>query len=119
MPYPKNTVSSVQCRIQDDPDIRYFESGTCKIRLRVSEYQGKNKQTGKGEYMNLTLEVWGKTAEFFGKEEPKKGDDIAFTGSLVDGSYEKQDGTKVYQNVVNVSHITLLRKRGNGEDVPF
>ena len=76
-------------------ELRYIPSGKalCKFQIECSE-----KNT-KGEWENLYLkgEVWDKQAEFV-NQYFNDGDVIVVTGKLVTNVYEKQDGSKVYEN---------------------
>lgn len=64
-----------------DPDIRYFESGTCKARFTVAIYAGKDKNTGEEKPPSwVTVDSWGKTAEIAAKL--KKGDRAMVEGRL-------------------------------------
>lgn len=52
----------------------------------------------------INIKIWGKQAEFFSKYF-KKGDKTVLVGRLETGSYEKEDGTKVYTTDVVVEEI--------------
>lgn len=61
--------------------------------------QGEERQS---DFINI--KVWGKQAEFLSKYFTK-GSQILITGRLETGSYEKEDGTKVYTTDVVVEEI--------------
>lgn len=82
-------------RLGADPEIRYFESGTAKTRLRLAvDHPSKDKKTDW-----IDVEMWGKTAES-AAEHLKKGSQVGVVGAIEVNEYEK-DGQKrkaVYVN---------------------
>lgn len=54
----------------------------------------------------LKVEVWGRPAEWVG--EYRKGQEVMVFGMLKDASYEKQDGTKVKEFVVNANRVETV-----------
>ena len=87
--------------------LTYVPSGTAlyKFQLECSE-----KNT-KGEYDNLYIsgELWDKQAEF-ANQYFKDGSVAVVTGKLVTKSYEKQDGSKVYENKLLFPSISFVPK---------
>ena len=87
--------------------LTYVPSGKAlyKFQLECSE-----KNT-KGEYDNLYIsgELWDKQAEF-AHQYFKDGSVAVVTGKLVTKSYEKNDGTKVYENKLLFPSISFVPK---------
>ena len=87
--------------------LTYVPSGKAlyKFLLECSE-----KNT-KGEYDNLYIsgELWDKQAEF-ANQYFKDGSVAVVTGKLVTKSYEKNDGTKVYENKLLFPSISFIPK---------
>ena len=87
--------------------LTYVPSGKAlyKFQLECSE-----KNT-KGEYDNLYIsgELWDKQAEF-ANQYFKDGSVAVVTGKLVTKSYEKNDGTKVYENKLLFPSISFVPK---------
>ncbi len=87
--------------------LTYVPSGKAlyKFQLECSE-----KNT-KGEYDNLYIsgELWDKQAEF-ANQYFKDGSVAVVTGKLVTKSYEKNDGTKVYENKLLFPSISFIPK---------
>lgn len=85
--------------------LTYVPSGKAlyKFQLECSE-----KNT-KGEYDNLYIsgELWDKQAEF-ANQYFKDGSAAIVTGKLVTKSYEKQDGSKVYENKLLFPNISFI-----------
>jgi len=87
--------------------LTYVPSGKAlyKFQLECSE-----KNT-KGEYDNLYIsgELWDKQAEF-ANQYFKDGSVAVVTGKLVTKSYEKNDGSKVYENKLLFPSISFIPK---------
>lgn len=87
--------------------LTYILSGKAlyKFQLECSE-----KNT-KGEYDNLYIsgELWDKQAEF-ANQYFKDGSVAVVTGKLVTKSYEKNDGSKVYENKLLFPSISFVPK---------
>lgn len=87
--------------------LTYIPSGKAlyKFQLECSE-----KNT-KGEYDNLYIsgELWDKQAEF-ANQYFKDGSVAVVTGKLVTKSYEKNDGSKVYENKLLFPSISFIPK---------
>lgn len=87
--------------------LTYIPSGKAlyKFQLECSE-----KNT-KGEYDNLYIsgELWDKQAEF-ANQYFKDGSVAVVTGKLVTKSYEKNDGSKVYENKLLFPSISFVPK---------
>lgn len=73
-----------------DPEIKYFESGSCRVTFSLP--LRKNKED-KATWLNC--ECWGKKAEEIG-EKYKKGDEITVGGFLKESLYNN----KTYINLV-------------------
>ena len=90
-------------RLTRDPDIRYTNSGTSIARLNVAvdrEYKKEGGQTA--DFPNVI--AFGKTAEFIEKYF-HKGNRIEIVGRIQTGSYQKEDGTKVYTTDVLAERV--------------
>ena len=87
--------------------LTYVPSGKAlyKFQLECSE-----KNT-KGEYDNLYIsgELWDKQAEF-ANQYFKDGSVAVVTGKLVTNVYEKQDGSKVYENKLLSPSVSFVPK---------
>lgn len=87
--------------------LTYIPSGKALFKFTV-ECSEKN---AKGEWDNLYLngELWDKQAEF-GNQYFKDGNVAIVTGKLVTKMYEKQDGTKVYENKLLFPNLSFVPK---------
>tara|TARA_R110000796_G_C14553458_1_gene434121 strand:- start:1676 stop:2089 length:414 start_codon:yes stop_codon:yes gene_type:complete len=70
-----------------------------------------SEKNAKGEWENLYIkgEVWEKSAKFV-EQYFKEGSAAIVTGKLVTNVYEKQDGTKVYENKFLFPNVTFAPK---------
>jgi single-strand DNA-binding protein len=90
-------------RLTKDPDIRYTNGGSTIARLNVAVDRDYKKEGGQtADFPNVI--AFGKTAEFIEKYF-HKGNKIEVSGRLQTGSYQKEDGTKVYTTDVLAERV--------------
>ena len=90
-------------RLTKDPDIRYTNSGTSIARFNIAVDRDFKKEDGQtADFPNIV--AFGKTAEFIEKYF-SKGKRIEVMGRLQTGSYQKEDGTKVYTTDVLAERV--------------
>ena len=90
-------------RLGSDPDVKYFEGGSVKARIRIALDAYKQEQT-----LWLTVEAWGKTAEVIANY-CRKGSQIGISGELRENQWEAKDGSGTRKELfVNASRIDLL-----------
>ncbi len=90
-------------RLGQDPEIKYFESGSVKAKFSLAVDRNFSKENRITDWFNI--EVWGRTAEFVG-EWVKKGTLVSVTGQMALNSYNDQAGNKkewFYVKADNVS----------------
>ncbi|MDF5728860.1 MAG: single-stranded DNA-binding protein [Rhizonema sp. PD38] len=92
-------------RVGNDPDMKYFESGSIKCRLTLAV----NRRSRDGEQTDwFNLEIWGKTAQVAG-DYVKKGKQIAVKGSLkFDTWSDRTTGANRSSPVILVEQLELL-----------
>ena len=88
-------------RLVREPELKYGKDG--KAILKTSLAVSRNKE--QTDFINIV--AFGKTAELIA-EYHEKGDQIAISGAIWTGSYEK-DGSKVYTFEVCVNQITFVK----------
>ena len=77
-------------RLGQDPEIKYFESGSVKARFSLAvDKAGASKENRMTDWFNI--EVWGRQAEFVG-EWVKKGTLVTVVGQLEVSRYNDQAG---------------------------
>lgn len=109
---PTITITGNMKRIE----LKYTQSGKamCKFQIECAE-KGKN-----GEWTNLYLsgETWEKQAEFV-NQYFRDGSVAIVTGKLYTNVYEKQDGTKVYENKLLFPKVDFAPKdKSEGSQQP-
>ena len=94
-------------------ETKFTQNGKQVTKFKV-ECAEKNK---KGEWINLYLdgEVWDKSAEFV-NQYFKDGSVAIVTGKLYTNVYEKQDGSKVYQNKLLFPNVSFAPKEKNKDN---
>lgn len=96
-------------RLTRDPEIRYFDNGTCRARFSLAVDRRFKKEGGQqADFPNIV--VWGKAAEFVEKYFTK-GMKMEVSGRLETGSYEREDGTKVYTTDVVAENVSFAESR--------
>ena len=93
-------------RIVKDPELKYTAgNGTAltKITIAVDKYNSKTKEM-EADFIPLT--IWGKQAESVATYL-LKGSQLAISGRLQTGSYEK-DGNKRYTTEVVVEEVKFV-----------
>ncbi len=105
-------------RIVRDIDLKSVGSkGTDLANVTIA-----NNYWGGNENKSVFVEcvVWGKQALTLAKF-CRKGDAVTFEGTLIDASYTKNDGTKVYKNALQVKaiHFENNKKNDNNENVGY
>lgn len=104
-----NNVSIVG-RFTRDLELKYSKEG--KAMLKSSVAVSRTKEIT--DFINIV--AFGKTAELIA-EYHKKGDLIAFNGSIWTGSYDKE-GQKVYTFEVCINQITFVKSAEKKENTP-
>lgn len=96
-------------RLVADPDHRITPTGTSVARYKIAVDRPFSKD-GKREADFISCVAFGKSAEFAGNHL-SKGMKIAIEGRIQTGSYEKEDGTKVYTTDVIVDRHEFCESR--------
>lgn len=101
-----NTVNLIG-RLTKDPEIKYTSSGIaiCKFILAVN--RDFTNQNGEREADFITCTTFKKTAENLVNYQ-KKGSQIGVVGRIQTGSYEGQDGKRIFTTDVVVDRVEFL-----------
>lgn len=99
-------------RLTADPELRYTKSQTavCRFNLAVDRFMGKDKEN---EADFITCTAWGKTAEHV-NQYYFKGKKALIEGNIKTGSYDAQDGHKVYTTEVWVDRVEFADDKKKG-----
>lgn len=107
-----NTVC-ISGRLGDDPEVKYFESGSIKVSFSI----GVNRYSSKKQAEEVTwhkVVAWGKRAEFIG-DVAKKGALACVQGTLEKDTYEDTDGNTRTNTYILVNEIKISNKREKAE----
>ncbi|WP_270595902.1 single-stranded DNA-binding protein [Anaerococcus vaginalis] len=99
-----------------DPDLRYTQSGmaVCQFVLAVNKNLSKDKKEEMEAQNKATADfprivVWGKMGENASRYL-KKGSQCAIDGSIQTGSYEDNNGNRVYTTDIVAQHVEFLTR---------
>lgn len=104
-------------RASQDPDIKYFDSGTVKATLDVvysNKYTTKNGEKKEDSYF-IKCSAWGKTAEIIGNYI-QKGHLFSLEGNLITETWvDSQTGKNRSKMLVSINRVHLLPNNKNGD----
>ncbi len=108
-------------RLTKDPDLRYTQSGmaVCQFTLAVNKNLSKDKKEEMEAQNKPTADfprivVWGKMGENASRYL-KKGRQCAVEGSIQTGSYEDNNGNRVYTTDIVAQHVEFLTRTNTRE----
>lgn len=100
-------------RLTKDPELRYTPSGVPMARFTVAVNRTFSNQQGDKEADFIGCIAWRKQAENLANFM-RKGSLIGVEGRIQTGSYEGQDGKRVYTTDVVADSVQFLEPRGGG-----
>ncbi|AWE09170.1 single-stranded DNA-binding protein [Lysinibacillus sp. 2017] len=98
-------------RLTKDPELRYTPSGVPMARFTIAVNRTFSNQSGEREADFIGCIAWRKQAENLANFM-KKGSLIGVEGRIQTGSYEGQDGKRVYTTDVVADAVQFLEPRG-------
>ena len=109
---------SVIGNLGQNPEIRYFESGTCVAEVTIAIYQGKDKQRGEDYPPTwIAIKAWKKSAESLANLV--KGQRVQVTGSLKHDEWnDRNTGDKRTKLYINADVIAVLPRAETTESQP-
>lgn len=119
-----NTVALVG-RLTRDPELRTLENlGSSVVRFTLAVDKGLSKQkrtemeqAGKPTADFINCVAWGARADTIA-QYVRKGQQLAVSGRIETGSYENDEGQRVYTTDVNVSDFTFISSQGDTNNAP-
>ncbi|MGE7951912.1 single-stranded DNA-binding protein [Lysinibacillus xylanilyticus] len=99
-------------RLTKDPELRYTPNGIASCRFTVAVNRTFKGQNGEPEADFISCVAWRKQAENLANFM-KKGNLIGLEGRIQTGSYEGQDGKRVYTTDVVADSIQFLEPRNS------
>jgi single-strand DNA-binding protein len=106
-------------RLGQDPEIKYFESGSVKARFSIAVDRTFSRENKVTDW--FSIEVWGRQAEFVG-EWIKKGSLVSVTGQLEVNRYNDQAGNPKewpYIRATDVRFVGSKRESGTPAEAVF
>lgn len=101
-------------RLTRDPDVRYTDGGTSIARFPLAvDRRFKSDNGPTADFPNCV--AFGKTAEFIEKYF-RRGMRIGVQGRIQTGSYENQEGTKIYTTDVVVENCEFVESKAAAQD---
>lgn len=100
-------------RLTKDPDLRYTPSGAAVTRFTLAVNRTFSNAQGEKEADFINCTVWRKQAENTANFL-KKGSLAGVEGRIQTGSYEGQDGKRVYTTEVVADSVQFLEPRSAG-----
>ncbi|MFS0878065.1 single-stranded DNA-binding protein [Solibacillus isronensis] len=104
-------------RLTKDPELRYTPSGVPMARFTIAVNRTFSGQNGEREADFIGCLAWRKQAENLANFM-KKGSLIGVEGRIQTGSFEGQDGKRVYTTDVIVDSVQFLEPRGTNDNAP-
>lgn len=106
-----NTVNLIG-RLTKDPELKYTPSGIAICKFTVAVNRDFTNQNGEREADFINCTAFKKTAENLSNYQ-SKGSQIGVVGRIQTGSYEGQDGKRVFTTDVMVDRIEFLGSKQN------
>lgn len=101
-----NTVNLIG-RLTKDPELKYTPSGMAICKFTVAVNRDFTNQSGEREADFINCTAFKKTAENLSNYQTK-GSQIGVVGRIQTGSFEGQDGKRVYTTDVIVDRVEFL-----------
>ena len=98
-------------RLTKDPDVRYAgqnQMAVARFTLAVDRRRANDDGTRDADFISCV--AFRKTAEF-AEKYLRKGTKLAIRGHIQTGSYQKQDGTRVYTTDVVVDEVEFAESK--------
>lgn len=99
-------------RLTKDPELRYSPNGIASCRFQVAVNRTFQNQQGEREADFISCVAWRKQAENLANYI-RKGGLIGLEGRIQTGSYEGQDGKRVFTTDVVADSIQFLEPRNS------
>lgn len=107
-------IATISGNLGKDIELRYTPSGKAVAKGTLAVKGSYKDQSGEYPTHWINFQAWGKVAEILSNYS-KKGDKLVLSGEIVTGSYDKQDGSKVYTTEINVNSFDLPPKASNSQ----
>ena len=102
-------------RLTKDPELKYTQTGIAVTRFTLAVNRAFQNQQGEREADFISCIAWRKQAENIANFL-KKGSLVGVDGRIQTGSYEGQDGKRVYTTEVVADSTQFLEPRNASPD---
>lgn len=99
-------------RLTKDPELRYTPNGIASTRFTIAVNRTFSNQQGEREADFISCVAWRKQAENLANFM-RKGSLIGVEGRIQTGSFEGQDGKRVYTTDIVADSVQFLEPRNN------
>jgi single-strand DNA-binding protein len=99
-------------RLGQDPELKYFDSGSVKARFSIAVDRNLSKENRQTDWFNI--EAWGRLAEFSG-EWLKKGQLVSVTASIEVQSWQDKTGNLRETCILKASDIRMEGSRRDNQ----
>ena len=97
-------------RLTKDPELKYSPNGVAMVSFTLAVQRSFQNNNGERESDFIMCKAFKKTAELIANHFTK-GSLLGVEGRIQTGSYEGQDGKRVYTTDVMVNQIHFLEKK--------
>lgn len=104
-------------RLTNDIELKYTPNGTAVGKFTLAVNRRVTNKNGDREADFIRCIVWNKVAENLANYT-RKGSQIGIQGRIQTGSYENQQGQKVYTTDVVVENFDFLDTKKEGQSSP-
>lgn len=106
-------------RLTTRPELRYSNNNVGVTKFNLAVNRNFTNANGEREADFISCIAWRKTAELI-CEHFDKGSEIGLSGRIQTGSYEKEDGSRVYTTDVVIDEITFIgsKKENKQQEEP-
>ena len=99
-------------RLTKDPEMKYTQSGKAVTRFTLAVNRSFTDANGNRDADFINITTWNKTAES-AANYLRKGHLTGVEGRIQTGSYENQQGQRVFTTEVVCEKVTFLEPKGN------
>lgn len=101
-------------RLTRDPEIRYTQNGVAVVSFTLAVNRQFTNSNGEREADFIGCVIWRKAAENFANFT-HKGTLVGIDGRIQTGSYDNQQGQRVYRTDVIVDNFSVLESKAENE----
>ncbi|WPC19473.1 single-stranded DNA-binding protein [Pediococcus inopinatus] len=102
-------------RLTKDPELRYTNSGKAVARFTLAVNRNFKNASGEYEADFINCTIWNKGAENL-SNQVSKGTQIGIDGRIQTGSYDNDQGTRIFTTDVIVNNYYLIGSRSDNQE---